>query len=239
MRTISFIDKFKEKTSQTIDKLNETSNNFSLEKVNNQTRSKVLNERFLPMLKNNGFNLTYDEIESMNFPLNKLIMPSGLTSGFSKGKPPFVSNENAKRDNELLLQMTPILKQIDLMYEHYEGNPPSKYLRMDTYMSNERMKELGLTNEQRNYYISILFNCKKTTDNIPVKLRPYMYTRKDEHRLVFKRGIPEFLRKEVEIFYVQFYMTNPKEYPKFREYDNYVDDLEKELMEAGKEIKKH
>lgn len=238
MRKISFIDKFKETASQTIDRLSEKSDEFSLEKVNTQTRNKILNERFLPMLKNNGFDVTYDEIEEMHFSLNKLIMPSGLTTGFTKGKPPFVSNENAKRDNELLLQMTPILKQIDLMYEHYEGKPPAKYLRMDTYMSNERMRELGLTNEQRNYYISILFNCKKTTDNIPVKLRPYMYTRREEYRLVFKRGIPEFLRKEVELFYIKFYMTNPKEYPPFRQFDNYVDDLEKELKEAGKEIEK-
>lgn len=239
MRIISFLDTFKEKASEAINKMSQKSEEFSLEKVNTQTREKILNERFLPMLKNNGFTLTYDEIEEMKFPLNKLIMPNGLTSGFIKGKPQFISNETAKRDNELLLQMTPILKQIDLMYEHYEGKPPSKYLRMDTYMSNERMKELGLTNKQRNYYISILFNCKKTTDNIPMKLRPYMYCRKDEYRLVFKRGIPEFLRKEVEKFYIQFYMTNPKEYPPFREFSNYVDDLEKELKDAEDEIAKH
>ena len=63
------------------------------------------------MLKNNGFTLTYDEIEEMKFPLNKLIMPNGLTSGFIKGKPQFISNETAKRDNELLLQMTPMSAQ--------------------------------------------------------------------------------------------------------------------------------
>lgn len=236
---MSFLDKFKEKASQTIDILSEKSEEVSLEKANTQARNKILNERFLPMLQNNGFNVTYDEIEDMHFSLNKLIMPTGLTSGLQKGKPPFITNEAAKRDNDLLLQMMPILKQIDLMYEHYEGKPPSKYLRMDTYMSNEKMQELGLTNDERNYYVKVLFNCKKTTDNIPHKLRPYMYCRKDEHRLVFKRGIPEFLRKEVELFYIQFYMTNPKDYPKFREFNNYTDDLEKELREAGEEIEKH
>lgn len=239
MECINFLDKFKEKASVAIDKMSEKSEEFSLEKVNIQARDKVLNERFLPMLRNNGFSLTYDEIEELKFPLNKLLMPNGLTNGFTKGKPPFVSNETAKRDNELLLQMTPILKQIDLMYEHYEGNPPSKYLRMDTYMSNEKMIELGLTNEQRNYYVSILFNCKKTTDNIPMKLRPYMYCRREEYRIVFKRGIPEFLRKDVEKFYLSFYMTNPKDYPIIREFSNYTDDLEKELRLAGEEIARH
>lgn len=234
---MSFIDKFKENASKITDKLSSLSDDFSLERLNDTTRLKVLNEQFIPMLKNNGFDLTLEDVESFNFPLNKLMMPSSLTNGFNIGKPNFADNESVLKDNKILSQLTPILKQIDLINQYYDGKPPAKYLRMDTYISNEKMQELGLTNQQRNYYISILFNSKKTTTDVPYILRSYIYTKKEEHKLIFKRPIPLSLKKETEMFYLKFYMTNPKDYDKFQEFDNHVDDLEKQLMEEVNYLK--
>lgn len=223
---MSLFDKIKE----TIDTSTSKISNFNLEQINDKTRDKILNERFIPMLKNNGFSLTYDEVESLNLPLSFLIMPTALTKAFNEDKFEIVEDSKVIRDNMILLQLTPILKKIDNINARFNGKPPAKYFRMDTYMSNETMKELGLTNQDRNYYISILFNSKKTTSDIPINLRPYIYTKKEEHRLVFKRRIPEKLRKQLELFYLKFYTLDLKDYPKFKESDNSPIDLENELL---------
>lgn len=228
---MSFMDKFKENSAKITDKLSSLSDKVSLEKLNDKTRLKVLNEQFIPMLQSYDFDLTLEDVESFNFPLNKLMMPSSLVNGFNMGKPIFEEDKSVLRDNKILQELTPILRQIDTINIHYNGRPPSKYLRMDTYMSNEKMQELGLTNQQRNYYISILFNSKKTTSDVPYMLRPYIFTKKAEHKLVFKRAIPLSLKKQAEMFFLEFYMTNPNDYKSFQEFDNHVDDLDKELRE--------
>ena len=115
------------------------------------------------MLRNNGFSLTYDEIETLNIPIHLLIMPTALSKALNENKFEISDNDLALKDNNILLQLTPILKKIDNINIRFNGKPPAKYFRMDTYISDDKMKELGITNDERNYYISILFNSKKTT----------------------------------------------------------------------------
>ena len=223
---MSLFDKIKE----TIDTSTSKMSNFNLEQINDKARYKILNERFIPMLKNNGFSLTYEDVESLNLPLSFLIKPTTLTKAFNEDKFEIVEDSKVIRDNMILLQLTPILKKIDNINARFNGKPPAKYFRMDTYMSNETMNELGLTNQDRNYYISILFNSKKTTFDIPINLRPYIYTKRNEHRLIFKRRIPEKLRKQLELFYLKFYTINSNDYPNFKESNNSPIDLENELL---------
>lgn len=220
---MSIFDKFK----STFNNLN--LDEYNLEKINNKTREKTIKERFIPMLQNNGFELTYEDVETLQLPLNMLIMPSGLTKGFNTTKLVYCSNEEALKTNKILTHLTPILRKIDNINKRYNGKPPAKYFRMDTYLSNEEMVQMGLTNEERNYYVSILFNSKKTTNDIPKNLRPYLYTKKDTHTLCVKRQIPEKLKKEVEMFFLNFYTLGTKDYPIFKEFDNSVEDLENEL----------
>lgn len=230
---MSIFEKFK----NTINKTTNSVSNFNLEQVNDKTRYKILTERFLPMLENNGFSLTYEDIEILQIPLSMLIMPSSLTKAFNEDKFQIVEDSIVLRDNKILSEITPILKKIDNINARYNGKPPAKYFRMDSYMSNETMQKLGLTNTERNYYISILFNSKKTTSDVPQILRPYIYTKKDEHRLIFKRRIPQILKKELELFYLKFYTIGTKDYPKFKEFNNSPDDLYIELLNEKKIFK--
>lgn len=216
-----------DKVKTTIDNMNLSE--YNMENLNNKARNKILNENFLPMLKNNGFDLTYEEVETLQIPLGMLMMPNALTKAFNETKLDFCSNENAIKANKILTQLTPILRKIDNINERYNGKPPAKYFRMDTYISNEEMLEMGLTNDERNYYVSILFNSKTTTDDIPKNLRPYIYTKKEQHCLVLKRKIPEKFKKEAELFYLKFYTLGTKDYPKIKEFNNSIENLEDEL----------
>ena len=216
-----------DKVKTTIDNMNLSE--YNMENLNNKARNKILNENFLPMLKNNGFDLTYEEVETLQIPLGMLMMPNALTKSFNETKLDFCSNENAIKANKILTQLTPILRKIDNINERYNGKPPAKYFRMDTYISNEEMLEMGLTNDERNYYVSILFNSKTTTDDIPKNLRPYIYTKKEQHCLVLKRKIPEKFKKEAELFYLKFYTLGTKDYPKIKEFNNSIENLEDEL----------
>lgn len=214
------------KALDTLDKINDK---FSLEQLNNKSRDKLVNEKIIPMLDGAGIPLSYEEVESFAVPLNILMMPNALATAINLKGFIFANDDEVMKDNKILSSLTPILKKIDNINIRYNGHPPSQYLKMDTYMSNEEMEALGLTNEERAYYIKVLFSSKKSTSDIPPNLRPYIYTEKDKHTLVFKRRMPEELRKEFSLFFFKFYTIGTKEYPTFREYNNSPLDLEKEL----------
>lgn len=210
------------------DKIKTTTDNINLENVNNKTRMKLISN-IISMFKNYDLNLSYEEIETLNIPLHILMMPNKLVSAFKNFNFLFVEDDLSLVDAKILLELTPILMKIDNINERYNGRPPSKYFRMTTYMSDEEMKKFNLTNDERTYYIKTLFNSKITTMDIPKNLKSYIYTDKN-FNIVFKRRMPNRLKKEFAMFFLQNYtigLSNEKR----KEVKNTSTDLNVELLQ--------
>lgn len=208
-------------------KINDKIKGFNFDNVEEKAKENAL-DKFMPILTNNNIPLTKEDIKSLNIPVQYLLMPNNLVNAINSDKEIIKIEENEKVlfETQLILRLLPILSKIENINKRYDGRPPSKYFRMDTYLSNDEMESLKLTNEDRTYYIQVLFKSKLETEDVPKILSPYIYTHQDIHKLIFKRNIPKALEKEFWSFYVKFYLTTSKNYPTKRMKNTTTDDLD-------------